>query len=67
MAADVPDDIFQNVMNEGMESHDILLGETVANIQNVHNVARVTGVRKYNEVDPIESAAVEVVLSKFRA
>lgn len=59
---DVPDDIFGHVLQEDMGVHGNLMTETVANIAHVHNIARQVGVKKYHQVDPIESAAAQVVL-----
>lgn len=60
--SDVHDDIFQVVMAESMEVHDALLSETSANGSHVHNVTRHFAAQKFNEVDPLEAAAAEVVL-----
>lgn len=62
VAVDVPDDVFQHTMQEAMQAHDNQITETVANISHVHNIARQVGVKKFNEVGAIESAAAEVVM-----
>jgi hypothetical protein len=62
VTTDVPDDIFQLVMEESMQAHDNQLTESVANIAHVHNIARNVGVKKFNEVGAIEAAAAEVVM-----
>jgi hypothetical protein len=62
VAVDVPDDIFQNTMTEDMNAHANQLTETVANIAHTNNIARQVGVKKFNEVGAIESAAAEVVM-----
>lgn len=62
VAVDVPDDIFQNTMAEDMNAHANQLTETVANIAHTNNIARQVGVKKFNEVGAIESAAAEVVM-----
>lgn len=59
---DVPDDIFQNTMIEDMEAHANQMTETVANVAHAHNIARQVGIKKFNEVGAIESAAAEVVM-----
>jgi hypothetical protein len=62
VAVDVPDDLFQHTMLEDMEAHANQMTESVANISHVHNVARQVGVKKFNEVGAIESAAAEVIM-----
>lgn len=64
MAVDLNDDCIENVYNESLQSHSDLMHDTRANIQSAHNVLRHSGVRKYNEEDPIEAAAVEMILTK---
>ena len=62
LTIDVPDDIFQHVLEEDMQAHGNLMTETVANGQHVHNIARQVGVKKFHQIDPIESACSQVVL-----
>jgi len=59
---DVPDDIFGHIEEEDMQAHSNLMTETVANGQHVHNIARSVGVKKFNELDALQSAAAEVIL-----
>lgn len=58
---DVPDDVFGIVMKEDMEAHSNLMAESVASISHVHNIARQVAVKQYHQVDPLESAAAEVI------
>lgn len=64
MAADIHDDCAQSVLHESARSHSDLMHDTRANVQSAHNILRHSGVRKYNEEDPIEAAAVEMILTK---
>ena len=58
---DLPDDVLESVLTESVEAHDLLMAETAANGQHVHNIARHVGVKQYSQVDPLEAAAAEVV------
>lgn len=64
VSVDIDDDCCGNILNEALQSHSDLMHDTRGNIQSAHNILRHSGVRKYNEVDPIESAAVEMILTK---
>ena len=64
MAIDVSDDCCENTLQESLYSHSDLMHDTRANVQSAHNILRHSGVRKYNEEDPIEAAAVEMILTK---
>lgn len=50
------------VFQSSMESHAALMHDTRANEQNAHSIARHSAVRKFDQVDPIEAAAVEMIL-----
>jgi hypothetical protein len=58
---DVPDDIAETAFSEAMHSHDHLMSESLANIQHNNNIARSVAVKQYHQVDPLESAAAEVI------
>ena len=60
--ADISNDCCELVLKESIESHSSLMHEERANEQSANNVLRHSSVRKYNEVDPMESAAVEKIL-----
>ena len=64
MSIDVSDDCCENALQESLYSHSDLMHDTRANVQSAHNILRHSGVQKYNEVDPIEAAAVEMILTK---
>lgn len=52
----------QMVFQSSMESHAALMHDSRANEQNAHSIARHSAVRKFDQVDPIEAAAVEMIL-----
>ena len=62
MPTDMAEDMTQVLLEEGGRASNLLLTESAGNVQHVSNVARSVGVKKYDEVDPIESAAVDRVL-----
>ena len=64
LAVDIDDDCVGNILTEALQSHSDLMHGTRSNIQSAHNILRHSGVKKYNVVDPIESAAVEMILTK---
>ena len=64
MPTDMDDDMTQILLEEGGRASNLLLAETSANIQHVSNVARSSAVKKFDEVDPIESAAVEQIFRR---
>ena len=62
MATDIPDDRAQLIMSSSADSYQSLMHEEEANAQSSSNIARHSGVRKYDGEDPIESMAVAKVL-----
>lgn len=62
MATDIAPDVTELLMEQTVRNHQALMHDSGANEQNVHNILNNTAVKKYNEVDPIQSAAVEMVL-----
>lgn len=64
MAADLSDARAELIYDESAQSHSALQHDTRGNEQSAHNVLRHSGVKKYNEVDPIEAAATEMILGK---
>jgi hypothetical protein len=64
MPTDMAEDMTQILLEEGGRVSNLLLGETAANVQHISNVARSAGVKKFDEVGPLESAAVEQVLGR---
>ena len=51
------------ILEESRQNHSSLMHESRANEQNTHNIARLSGVRKYDGEDPIEAASAEVILN----
>lgn len=64
MAADISNDAAELLFEQTARNHQALQHDTRANEQSAHNVLNHSTVKKYNEVDPIQSAAVEMVLGK---
>lgn len=62
--ADISKECCENILHEALRSHSDLMHDTRGNVQSAHNILRHSGVRKYNEEDPIEAAAVEMILTK---
>lgn len=61
---DVTNDICVSVLEEGAQSHQALMGESRANALNAHSVVRHSAARKFNQEDPIEAAAAEMILTR---
>lgn len=62
--ADIAADRVELIYDESAQSHSALMHDTRANEQSAHNVLRHSAVRKYDEVDPLEAAAAEMILGK---
>lgn len=60
---DVHADRGELILDESLQNHEAAVQEARANRRSAHNIGRHTVVKKYDEVDPIEAAATEVVLS----
>lgn len=65
--ADLSDDAAELLYEDSLRSHASLMHDTRGNEQSAHTVLRHTGVKKYDEVGPIEAAASEVILTIARA
>jgi len=59
---DIPDDRAELILSSGLESHQTLMHEEEANAQNSSNIARHSGVRKYDAEDPLEAMANAKIL-----
>ena len=59
---DMDQDCAEMLAETFFEAHDLGVAEAVVNGELVDNVVRVTGARMFNEPDPIEAAAAEVVM-----
>lgn len=69
MADNAPDgdlshDSLELALESQLNAFDILAHETAANAQGAHSIVRFSGARKFNQEDPIEAAAAEMILSK---
>lgn len=51
------------LMAEGAKSHQLMMLESQGNIQNVNNLLRLTAAKKFDELQPAESKAIDTVLS----
>ena len=49
-------------LEESMLAHTALMHESRANAQSAHSIVRHAGARKFNQEDPIEAAAAEMIL-----
>jgi len=59
---DVPDDRTEIIMAESAGSFQSLIHEELANQQSSSNIARHSGVRKYDGEDPLEAMAAAKIL-----
>jgi len=61
---DLSPDVATHILEESMASHSSLMAETRGNTQGSNSIIRFSGARKYNQEDPIEAAATEMILNK---
>lgn len=52
------------VLEESLQAHSALMVESRGNAQSAHSIVRHSGARKFNQEDPIEAAATEMILKK---
>lgn len=64
MAGDLADDCLEMLLDEQEGGFDALMHESAANAAHANNVVRLSGARKFNQEDPIEAAAAEMILQK---
>ena len=64
MPTDITNDICEQLLEDQASMFDILTSEAHGNAQSAHNVVRHAAARKFNQEDPIEAAAVEMILKK---
>jgi len=62
MSADINDEVAGLVFTELTGSHSALMADSKANTVSINHIGRATGIKKFDEVGPIEAAAVEKVL-----
>lgn len=64
MAGDLSDDCLELLLDEQMGAFDSLMHEVTANASSANSIVRHSGARKFNQEDPIEAAAAEMILQK---
>jgi hypothetical protein len=64
MAGDLSDDCLNRLLDESGGAFDTLMAESAANGSSAHNIVRHSAARKFNQEDPIEAAATEMILQK---
>ena len=57
-----PEIVATNIIQAGAQAHQLLMNESGGNIQNVNNLARLTGVKKFDELQAAESASIAKTL-----
>lgn len=62
--ADVADDCTELLLEQALGKGNVLLQETLANGSSAHSIVRHSAARKFNQEDPIEAAATEMILQK---
>ena len=61
---DMDIDIAEQALEEGALAHTALMTEARGNAESAHSIVRHSAARKFNQEDPIEAAAVEMILQK---
>ena len=61
---DISTDCCQLTLEESLQTHSALMAETKGNAGSAHSIIRHSAARKFNQEDPIEAAAVEMILQK---
>ena len=64
METDITSDCMGTILEELLQAHNALMTETRGNAQSAHSIIRHSGARKFNQEDPIEAAAAEMILQK---
>ncbi len=64
MAGDLDDDCLELLLDDQMAAYDVLMAESTANGSSAASIVRHSGARKFNQEDPIEAAATEMILQK---
>lgn len=62
--SDVSNDVCEAALRESIQAHSALMTESRGNAQSAHSVVRHSGARKFNQEDPIEAAATEMILQR---
>lgn len=63
-SGDLSGDVCTLLLEECMAAHSALMTESRGNIQGSSSIVRFSGARKFNQEDPIEAAATEMILQK---
>lgn len=61
---DLTGDIATQLLEESAGVHTALMAESRGNAQSAHSIVRHSAARKFNQEDPIEAAAAEMILNK---
>jgi hypothetical protein len=62
--SDLSNDALEMLLEEQLGAFDTLMVESGGNIQSANSIVRHSGARKFNQEDPIEAAAAEMILQK---
>lgn len=61
---DLDVDIAEQALEESALAHTALMTEARGNAESAHSIVRHSAARKFNQEDPIEAAAAEMILQK---
>jgi hypothetical protein len=61
---DLSNDCLELLLDQQFEAFDNLMVESAGNASGAHSIVRYSGARKFNQEDPIEAAATEMILNK---
>ena len=61
---DLSNDTLELLLDAQFEAFDNLMVESAGNVGGAHSIVRYSGARKFNQEDPIEAAATEMILKK---
>lgn len=61
---DLDVDVAEQVLEEGALAHAALMTEARGNAESAHSIVRHSAARKFNQEDPIEAAAAEMILQR---
>ena len=61
MAIDLQDGVGQALLNQAVQNHQVLMNETIGNIQNANAIVRAVANKKLDEVGTLEAQASRAV------
>jgi hypothetical protein len=61
---DISDECCILLLEESGGAHTALMTETRGNAESAHSIVRHSAARKFNQEDPIEAAAAEMILQR---